>query len=245
SNSASTYSSSTGTVGMNISSPGSTGVTVNIDTLSNRHVISPYIYGINSMNQSDVANLSPTFVRFGGNEASDYNWKLFTYNAGGDWFFEDFGLGGVDSVALTQYTVNAGSEMLTTMPMLGWVARESENSSNHNWSYSVATYGTQCKTDPNNPDAGNGQKPDCSTPVTTNASTNAYYPLVDTASDCTTGNCLYRDEWMHALASAFGGGTCNVPYSAISSCHFYDMDNEPEIWDGSHRDIHPNHPGYT
>jgi hypothetical protein len=23
------------------------------------------------------------------------------------------------------------------------------------------------------------------------------------------------------------------------------MDNEPEIWDGSHADVHPNHPGYT
>ena len=113
---------------MTITSPGSTNVTVNIDTLANRHQISAYIYGINSMSVTDITNLSPSLVRFGGNEASDYNWKLFTYNAGGDWFFEDFGLGGIDSVALTQYTVNSGSHMLTTMPMLGWVAKESENS---------------------------------------------------------------------------------------------------------------------
>jgi predicted Rdx family selenoprotein len=64
--------------------------------------------------------------------------------------------------------------------------------------------------------------------------TDAYYPLVDTASDCTTGNCLYRDEWAKALSAAFGNAACNVPYSPITSCHFYDMDNEPEIWDGSH-----------
>ena len=135
--------------------------------------------------------------------------------------------------------------MLTTMPMLDWVAKESENSTNRNWSFSVATYGAQCSVDPNNTDAGNGLKTDCQTPVTTNAVTTAYYPLVNTASDCTTGNCLYRDEWAQALASAFGSATCNVPYSPITSCHFYDMDNEPEIWDGSHRDVHPNHPGYT
>jgi len=245
SNSSSTYATSTGTADMTITSPGSTGVAVNINTLANRHLISPYIYGINSTTKSDITNLSPSLVRFGGNEASDYNWKLFTYNAGGDWFFEDFSLGGVDSVALTQYTVDSGSHMLTTMPTLGWVAKESENSSNRNWSYSVAAYGAQCKTDPNNPDAGNGQKPDCKTPITTNASTGAYYPLVDTAGDCTTGNCLYRSEWAGALASAFGSGTCNVPYTQITSCHFYDMDNEPEIWDGSHQDVHPNHPGYT
>ena len=244
SSSSATYGTSTGTAAMTITSPGSTNVTVNINTLANRHQISPYIYGINTLNSSDITNLSPGIARFGGNEASDYNWKLFTYNSGGDWFFEDFGLG-VDSVALTQYAVNAGSQMLTTMPMLGWVAKESENGTNHNWSFSVATYGAQCKTDPNNSDAGNGQKPDCQTPTTSNASTNAYYPLVDTTSDCTTGNCLYRQEWATALSTAFGRSTCNVPYSSITSCHFYDMDNEPEIWDGSHRDIHPIHPGYT
>ena len=245
SRSSASYSTSTGTAAMTITSPGSTNVTVNINTLANRHLISPYIYGINSMSDTDITNLSPSLVRFGGNEASDYNWKLFTYNAGGDWFFEDFSLGGIDSVALTQFAVSSGSHMLTTIPMLGWVAKDSENSSNHHWSYSVATYGSQCKTDPNNQDAGNGQKPDCHTPITTNASTNAYYPLVDTASDCTTGNCLYRKEWATALASAFGSGSCNVHYTQITSCHFYDMDNEPEIWDGSHTDIHPNHPGYT
>ena len=249
-NSSSTYTTSTGTAGMTIASPGSTNVAVNINTLANRHQISPYIYGINTLNSSDITNLSPALARFGGNEASNYNWKLFTYNAGGDWFFEDFNLGNpngapVDSVAMTQYAVNAGSQMLTTMPMLGWVAKESENGSNHNWSFSVATYGAQCKTDPSNPDAGNGQKSDCKTPVTTNASTNAYYPLVDAAGDCTTGNCLVRNEWAAALATAFGNGTCSVPYAQITSCHFYDMDNEPEIWDGSHADVHPNHPGYT
>ena len=250
SGSSSAYAGSTGTASITIASPGTTNVTVNINTLANRHQISPYIYGINTLNQSDISNLSPAFVRFGGNEASDYNWKLFTYNAGGDWFFEDFNLGNsngapVDSVAMTQYAVNAGSQMLTTMPMLGWVAKEPDNDSNHNWSFSVATYGAQCKTDPGNPDAGNGQKPDCQTPVTTNASTNAYYPLVDTAGDCTTGNCLFRNEWAAELATAFGNGTCRVPYTQITSCHFYDMDNEPEIWDGSHKDIHPDHPGFT
>jgi hypothetical protein len=250
SSSSSTYASSTGTANMTITSPGSTNATVTIDTLGNRHLISPYIYGINSTTETDITNLSPGFVRFGGNEATNYNWKLFTYNAGGDWYYEDFGLGdsngnAVDSVALTQYTVNSGSHMLTTMPMLNWVAKETDNSTNRNWSFSVATYGAQCSVDPYNTDAGDGLKPDCQTPVTSNASTGAYYPLVNTASDCSTGNCLYREEWATALASAFGNGVCDVPYSQISSCHFYDMDNEPEIWNGSHRDVHPAAPGYS
>jgi len=245
----STYATSTGTAAITITSPGTTNIAVNINPLANRHLISPYIYGINSWDHTDIANLAPTFVRFGGNEATDYNWKLHTYNAGADWYFEDFGLsdsnGPIDSVALTQYTVNSGSHMLNTLPMLNWAAAEAENGTNKHWSYSIAAYGAQCSHDPYNSDAGNGQKPDCSTPITTSASTSAYYPIVDTASNCTTGNCLSRDTYAASLAAAYGSAACSVPYTAIASCHFYDMDNEPEIWDGSHRDIHPVHPGYT
>ena len=238
--SSSTYQVSTGSATVTLTSAGSTNVTVNINTLANRRFISPYIYGINTMNTGNISGMEPALVRFGGNEASNYNWKLFTYNAGGDWFFEDFGLGGVDSVQLTSYTVGAGSHMLTTMPMLDWVSKESGH-----WSFSVAKFGPQCKIDPWNSDAGDGLKPDCQTPVTSTQVTDAYYPLVDTSGDCTTGNCLYRDDWTRGLAGAFGSQSCNVPYSSITSCHFYDLDNEPEIWDGSHRDVHPIHPGYT
>lgn len=245
SGSLSSCGSAKGAAAITVTSPGRTKVGVHINTLADRHQISPYIYGINSMNEGDIANLSPQLVRFGGNEASNYNWKLFTYNAGGDWFFEDFSLGGVNSVALTQFTVNSGSHMLTTMPMLDWVAKEPGH-----WSYSVAKLGKQCKVDPNNSDAGNAMKPDCRTPVTSNAETSAYYPLVDTGSDCPAGTsdgttCLDRKTWAQSLATAFGSATCDVPYSQIRSCHFYDMDNEPEIWNGSHRDVHPAQPGYN
>ena len=248
--SSSKFTTTTGTAAVAITAPGQTNVIVNIDTLANRHQISPYVYGINTANKNNIAGMKPTMVRWGGNQTSVYNWKLFTYNAGGDWFFEDFSLantGGYsgDSVALTQYTKSQGSQMLTTMPMLNWVASEAENSTNKHWSFSIAALGAQCSHDPYNPDAGNGQMPDCKTPITGNAITSAYYPLVNNPSDCTTGNCLFRSEWTAALSAAFGSATCNVPYSAITSCHFYDLDNEPEIWDGSHRDVHPIHPGYT
>jgi hypothetical protein len=243
SSSSSRYSSSTGSVDMTITEPGSTNVAVNIDTLANRHQISPYLYGLNSLTESDITNLSPGLVRFGGNEASDYNWILHNYNSGSDWYFEDYSLGGLDSVQMTSFTKASGSQMLTTIPMLGWVAKESGH-----WSYSVQKYGAQCKTEPSNSDAGNGKKPDCQTAVV-NDPTDAYYPLVDTASNCPAGTsdgttCLDRQTWAQALATAFGNGVCNVPYSPITSCHFYNLDNEPEIWNGSHRDIHPSQPGY-
>jgi hypothetical protein len=240
-----TYAKATGKASILITSPGSSNVFVRIDTLANRHQISPYIYGINTNNKNNIQGMEPAMIRWGGNQTSDYNWKTFTYNAGGDWYFEDFRISNSDgylndSVQMVKYAVDSGSQILTTMPTLGWVAKE-----NGNWSYSVKKYGPQCKVNPNNPDGGSGQKPDCKTRVNTEPLTDAYYPLVDTLSDCKTGNCLYRDEWARALSSAFGNNACKVPYSPITSCHFYDLDNEPEIWDGSHADIHPVHPGYT
>jgi hypothetical protein len=189
-----------------------------------------------------------TYSRWGGNDASNYNYLLQTRNAAADWYFEDYG-GAGDQVQLITDTQNAGSHALTTMAMMDWVAGEAENSSNRNWSFSVAIFGTQCSVDPYNTDAGNGQKTDCSTPVTTNAVTTAYYPLVDTAQECPSGStdgttCIDRETWAKALATAFGSGTCSVPYSTITSCHFYDMDNEPDIWNGTHRDVHPVASGY-
>jgi len=241
--SSSNYTTSTGTAAITITAPGSTNIAVNIDPLANRHQISPYIYGINSMTESDITNMSPSFVRFGGNEASDYNWLLHTYNAGSDWWFESYPLGTFDSVKFTSFTNSSGSQQLATMPMLKWVAK------NSGYSFSVSKYGTQCQTQPGNADVGNGYKPDCSTEVA-NDPNDAYYPLVDTPSDCPTGTtdgatCIDRKTWAQALSTAFGNGVCNVPYSPITSCHFYDMDNEPEIWNGSHRDIHPAQPGYA
>jgi len=243
SGSSSNYGTMTSTASITVTAPGTTNVTVNIDSHANRHLISPYIYGINSLTESDVPALSPALVRFGGNEASDYNWKLHTYNTGSDWYFESYPLGNVDSVQFTSFTKANGGQELATMPMLGWVAKQS------GWSFSIQKYGPQCQNQPGNSDEGNGYKTDCQTQIV-NDPNDAYYPLVDTPSDCPSGTtdgttCLDRQTWAQALATAFGTGTCTVPYTAISSCHFYDMDNEPEIWNGSHRDIHPAKPGYT
>jgi hypothetical protein len=246
------YNSASGTASVTVTSGGGTAVTVNINTLANRHQISPFVYGNNDQTISEISDVGYTFSRWGGNDASNYNYLLDTRNSVADWYFEDYGnasnnAGGL--VGLMKDTLNAGSHPLTTMAMMDWVAGQAENSSNRNWSYSVAIYGAQCSVDPYNTDAGNGQKPDCQTPVTTNAVTTAYYPLVDTAKECPAGTtdgttCVDRQTWAQALAAAFGSGTCSVPYSTIASCHFYDMDNEPDIWNGTHRDVHPVAAGY-
>jgi hypothetical protein len=250
------YGTASGTGSVTVTQITGTAITVNIDTLANRHTISPFVYGGNVGSGADIADSGTTLGRWGGNASSTYNWILHTYNADNDYYWEDFNTGGNgadgDSVQFVTDVKNAGGFPLTTMATLGWVAQSAESpgiNGNEHWSFSVAKFGPQCSVDQYNTDAGNGQEPDCKTPVTNLAQTEAYYPLVDTASECPAGTtdgttCIDRENWAKALATAFGNSMCTIPYSTITSCHFYDMDNEVDIWGGTHRDIHPNGSGY-
>jgi hypothetical protein len=234
----------------------SAGTQVTINVLSNRHTISPYVYGGSyPESAAKITDSGLSLVRWGGNATSTYNWKLGTDNADMDWYYEDFNyseIGDSDSTKYIKDVQAAGSAPLMTMVMLPWVAQSAETSvtqggsNNYHWSFSVAKYGSQCGTDQWNADAGNGVESNCSTSITGNDPNDAYYPLLDDHTQtCPSGTtCEYRSDWAAALASAFGSGTCSIPYSSITSCHFYDMDNEIDIWGGTHRDIHPNPSGY-
>jgi len=228
---------------------GTTSVTVNIDTLSNRHPMSPLVYGgAYPKDAPTITDSGMTVVRWGGDATSRYNWKTYTYNAGNDWYFEDFNANGfgdgsdADSVQFINDVKTAGGNPLMTMVMLPWVAKSAEIASppNYHWSFSVAKYGAQCATDPYNSDAGNGIVPgtcNSNPPTYLTADPNdANVALIDeSTSPCpATSPCtLFRSEWAAALATAFG-----------SAPHFYNMDNEPEIWGSTHRDVHPNPSGY-
>ena len=235
------------------------GVTVSINVLANRHMISPYIYGGSyPQDAAHVTDSGMTVVRWGGNATSTYNWQLHTNNADDDYYFEDYNASGFSNGSdgnSTQFITdvkNAGSNPLMTMVMLPWVAQSQETSvtqggsDNYHWSFSVATYGSQCSVDSYNTDAGDGLKTDCATPVTTNPVTTAYFPLLDDHTQtCPSGTtCVYRSDWAAALATAFGSSTCAIPYFSTTSCHFYDMDNEIDIWGSTHFDIHPTPSGY-
>ena len=208
-----------------------TSVNVTIDVLANRHTISPYVYGGSYPKDAPtITDSGLSVVRWGGNATSRYNWKTFTYNAANDWFFEDFGyseIGDQDSTKFIQDVKAAGSNPLMTMVMLPWVAKPS------GWSFSVNKYGAQCGADPYNSDAGDGLKPDCQTAITGNDPTDANVELKDSPQNGDPPGTVYRNQWTAALAAAFG-----------SAPHFYNMDNEIDIWSGTHRDVHPNPSAY-
>ena len=225
-------------------------VHVTVDALQNRHAISPFVYGgAYPKNTASVTDSGLTVVRWGGNATSTYNWQLHTYNADADWFFEDFnasGFGdgsGADSTQWVTSVKSAGANPLMTMAMLPWVARTAEDGVNGHWVFSKAKYPNQCDFDQFNSDAGNGivagtcnnSQPTYITADSTDIN-NAYFPLLDDHTQTCPGGttCYYRNEWAAALATAFGN----------NSQHLYDMDNEIDIWGGTHRDIHPSPAAY-
>jgi hypothetical protein len=217
--------------------PATTNINLTVDALSNRHTISSYVYGgAYPQDTPTITDSGLTVVRWGGNSTSRYNWKLFTYNAANDYFFEDFHyseIGDTDSSKFITDVKNAGSHPLMTMVMLPWVAQSAENGSNGHWSFSVAKYGAQCAVDPFNTDAGDGLKTDCSTTLTANPN-DANVPLLDQPGTNDPPGSVYRNQWAAALASAFG-----------TAPHFYNMDNEIDIWGGTHRDVHPAPTAYN
>src|SRR5271155_1791606 len=220
----------------NNATPGTTNVTVTLNALTNRHPISPYVYGgAYPQDAPTITDSGLTAVRWGGDSTSTYNWQLFTDNAAADWYFEDFAyseIGDGDSAKYISDVKAAGSNPLMTMVMLPWVAKTAEDNNTH-WSFSVAKYGAQCGVDPYNSDAGDGLKTDCATELTADPN-DAYVPLLDQPGSSDPAGSVYRNQWAAALATAFG-----------SAPHFYDMDNEIDIWGSTHFDIHPSPSGYN
>ncbi len=226
-------------------------VAVTVNVLTDRHSISPYVYG--GAFPQDAATITDSglpVVRWGGNGASTYNWKLGTSNADNDYYFEDFAFGALnntadaDSVQFIKDVKAAGSLPLMTMVMLPWVAQSPETSvtqggvDNYHWTYSVSQDGAcSTKIDQYNTDAGVNLESDCATTMVASPTqlNRVYYPLLDGPPQSgDPANSLYRNQWAAALASAFG-----------TAPHFYNMDNEIDIWGGTHVDVHPNPTTYN
>ena len=226
-------------------------VNVTVNVLANRHAISPYVYGGNfPQNAAAITDSGLSLVRWGGNGASTYNWQLGTNNSDNDYYFEDYAFGALNNPAdsnSAQFIKDvkaAGSVPLMTMVMLPWVAQSAETSTtqggsdNYHWVFSVSLDGAcSSNVDYWNKDAGVNLKSDCQTPMVASQQQlgRAYDPLLDDhTQSCPGANCVYRDDWAAALATAFAGGSCPIPLSSIASCHFYDMDNEIDIWGSTH-----------
>jgi hypothetical protein len=221
-----------------VSAPATIPVTVN--AAANRHPISPYIYGMAYASPDYLADLRLGLNRWGGDDKSRYNWVHGNAcNAARDWYWAnrratvDNIPSGPSSAAdhFVSRNRSAGAATLLTVPTMGWVARDTDN---ENRSQNVpeggnallpATDGAILGYDP----ASNRQR----TSVRSLARKGA--PFTETPS--LAGGVVYQDEWIHHLVKRFGT-------AAAGGVNFYAMDNEPDLWDSTHTDVHPARPGY-
>jgi hypothetical protein len=131
------------------------GLALTVDAGNQTHAISPYVYGMNAYlldgNTADATAVAPTHItidRWGGDSTERYNYQLDVTNDISDYYFENStGTAGDGWLAVpnvkafdalvTSNSAN-GIKTLGTVPVLGWVAKDSTSCS-----FPQATYPNQ------------------------------------------------------------------------------------------------------
>jgi|GEM_PF-870621 len=206
------------------------GPALSVDAAASQHPISPYIYGMNFASEAFAKELKLPVRRWGGNTTTRYNWQNDTSNHASDYFFENLPEDTPDPATLPNGSTadlfveqdrRTGTRSLITVPILGWVPKSRDLACG----FSVAKYGAQQQTAPQ-VDCGNGLKPD-GTPITGNNPTDTSIAI----------NPAFDQAWVSHLVGRYGT-------AAQGGVAFYALDNEPGIWNSTHRDVHPNGASY-
>jgi hypothetical protein len=204
---------------------------LSVNASAGRHSISPDIYGMNYADEALAADLRLPVRRWGGNAATRYNWQNDTSNRASDWFFENVPEetanpgtlpNGSSADRAVEQNRRTGTQTLLTIPMIGYAPKDRT----YSCAYSVAKYGPQQWTDPWRADCGNGVRADGSK-ISNN----------DPRDTSIAIGTSFVQDWMKHLIGRFGA-------ASQGGVRYYNLDNEPMLWNSTHRDVHPNPVGY-
>ncbi|MEV4760830.1 glycoside hydrolase family 44 protein [Micromonospora sp. NPDC049559] len=208
------------------SAPAAVGPVLEVDLSADRHPISPYVYGMNFADEALAAELALPVRRWGGNATTRYHYRYDTTNRASDWFFENIAEAndapeqlpdGSSTDRFVEQDQRTGADTILTVPLIGWAPKARDGSCG----FSVAKYGPQQRTDEWRPDCGNGVRPDGSV-ITGN---DPHDTSVEVGPE-------YVRAWVDHLTGRYGT-------AAEGGVAFYNLDNEPDIWHSTHRDVHP------
>ena len=175
--------------------------------------------------------LGLTVDRWGGNSTSRYNYRIDASNRANDFFFENHPEDRVDpngalpaSSSLNDFVRKdqaVGADSVVTVNTIGWVTKSRDIVGG----FEIDKYGPQQVQNPwrNN---GNGIRPD-GTPITGNDPLDTSIPVDEE----------YAAELVSYLVSEYGR-------AAEGGVQFYALDNEPMLWNSTHRDVHPQPASY-
>ena len=193
--------------------------------------ISDEVYGLNFADPQFASEIDLPVNRWGGNSTTRYNYQLDATNLASDWYFENYPADTPDVSLLPEgSTANIfvgenqqnGAATIMTVGMVGWTP----NSRDIQGSFPVDVYGPQQSVDPYFPNFGNG--------VAANGD-----PIVGNDPSITSNPVdeRFAMDWVQHLVTQHGD-------AATGGVQYYALDNEPMLWNSTHRDVHPEPASY-
>ena len=205
------------------------GPSLRVDVRHGRHPISADIYGVNFASDigsaSAVAKLGITVDRWGGNSTTRYDWTTGVHNTGSDWYFENIPADGSTPAHLRLIAGDraAGRHTVLTVPTIGWVPlTDSPDKHPYACGFPTDTYPGQQSTDPYDAHCGNGVHGNGHA-ITGN----------DPAVTSRAVDPGYVGDLIDDLVSRYGA-------ASAGGVRYIELDNEPSLWDSTHRDVHPD-----
>lgn len=208
------------------------GPPLTVDVAQDRHAISPGIYGMNFADATLAGQIELPVDRWGGNATERYNYLEGVTNTGSDWYFENladcFGgqynwCGNADHAAVRSYRDfitkdrAAGSDTLIALPLAGQVSTSPTYGHPFHCGYPKTALAGQDDFDPWDDNCGNGMQG--------GSWLSAPNPLTTTSR---TWGPADNAGWVDDINTRFGG------------IGYYELGNEPSLWNHTHHDIHPS-----
>jgi len=188
-----------------------------VDTTTTGRKVSKELFGVN-FGTGNTSSFSAN--RWGGNAVTRYSWDLDVQNRASDFFFENIANPLVDNTSSSDRfiasTLARGAMPVITIPAIGFTPIDQVK----RCGFSIAKYGPQKQHDQYDTDCGNGIHTDGSK-VVGNAP-------ADTSK---VVGPEYAVAWVQHLVQYHGPEVVNKSV--------FILDNEPNYWSGTHRDVHP------
>lgn len=218
-------------------------VTLTVDAAANRAPISDFIYGMNWGNEDFAAELDIPVRRWGGNRTTRYNWQNDMSNTAIDWYFENVresdAANPPDDSATNRFIAQdrrTGAASYLTVPLIGWVS----NGNGVACGFSTAKYTYTPAPHPDGAPSRSPDRPACGNGVIQFKNGNSWEPVFYVGNDpldtSIAVDASFAADWVTHLTGKFGAANSG-------GVRFYGMDNEPELWNTSHADVHPD--GYS
>lgn len=206
------------------------GPALSVDASAGRHAIDPAIYGMNFADETLAEQIDLPVDRWGGNAVERYNYLEGIGNRGADWYFENipdcFGVNPCNSSADRGYRAyqdfieqdrRTGADSLITLPLIGYASNNPTYGHPFHCGFPSSAYPSQQSFDPWDSNCGNGKS---------GGGANLAPPDPLTTTSRSWG-AAENAGWVDDLKSRYGG------------VRHYELGNEPNLWDSTHRDVHP------